>query len=119
MQIDQILVLVFGISGMLFVYWFFFMKKEEIVKASDEIEIVVSGGYKPSSIQVKRNQLTKLNFLRTDPSDCLEEVVLPDFKIKKYLPLDKKVTLELRPTKKGEYFFSCGMNMYHGKLIVT
>lgn len=119
MNLDQILVLIFGISGMLFVYWFFFMKKEEIVKATDEIEIVVSGGYKPSSIQVNRNQLTKLNFLRTDPSDCLEEVVLPDFKIKKFLPLNEKISIDILPKTKGEYFFSCGMNMYHGKLIVT
>lgn len=118
MEPDEILTIFIGTGAMFFVYWFFFMKKEEIVKATDEIEIVVSGGYKPSSIQVKRNQLTKLNFLRTDPSDCLEEVILSDFKIKKYLPLDKKVTLELKPTKKGEYFFSCGMNMYHGKIIV-
>lgn len=119
MQIDQVLVLVFGISGMLFVYWFFFMKKEEIVKATDEIEIVVSGGYKPSVIEIKKDRKTKINFLRKDSSACLEEVVLSDFKIKKFLPLNEKISIDIFPKTKGEYFFSCGMNMYHGKLIVT
>ncbi len=118
MQIDQIIVLILGTLGMIFTYWFFFMKKEDIVVAKSEIDINVSGGYKPSSIQVKLNQPTKINFLRTDSSDCLEEVVISDFKIKKYLPLDQKVSIEIKPTKKGQYFFSCGMNMYHGKIVV-
>ncbi len=119
MQIDQIIVLVLGALGMVFTYWFFFMKKEEVVKATDEIDVVVSGGYKPSVIEIKNDKSTKINFLRKDPSECLEEVVLSDFKIKKSLPLNKKVSINLSPKEKGEYEFSCGMNMYHGKLIVT
>lgn len=119
MTIDDIIVIIFGTLGMLFVYWFFFMKKEEIVKANDEIDIVVSGGYKPSVIEIKNNKTIKINFLRKDPSGCLEEVVLSDFKIKKFLPLNEKVTIEISPKMKGEYAFSCGMNMYHGKIIVS
>jgi len=63
-------------------------------------------------------KLTKINFLRTDPTDCLSEVVLPDFKIKKELPLNKKITIEITPQKAGEFGYACGMNMYHGKIIV-
>lgn len=95
------------------------MKKEEIVKVKNEIEIVVNGGYKPGIIELPVNKKTTLNFIRKDPSSCLEEVVLSDFKIKKFLPLNKKVSIELNPKEKGEYAFSCGMNMYHGKLIVS
>lgn len=119
MKIDEVLVLIFGILGMISVYWFFFMKKEEIVKATNEIDVVVSGGYKPSVIEIKNNKSTRINFLRKDPSSCLEEVVLSDFKVKKFLPLNKKVSIDLFPQEKGEYQFSCGMNMYHGKLIIT
>lgn len=118
MELDKIIVLISGSSLMAFVYWFFFVKKEEVIKAENEIDVIVSGGYKPAVIEIKSNQITKLNFIRKDPSDCLEEVVLSDFKIKKYLPVNQKVTIELNPTEKGEYQFSCGMNMYHGKLIV-
>jgi plastocyanin domain-containing protein len=116
---SDILTLVLGSLGMISTYWFFLMRKDQKVVASNEIDISVSGGYKPSSIEIQKDQPTKFNFIRTDASDCLEEVVLSDFKIKKFLPLDKKVSIEITPTKKGEYFFSCGMNMYHGKIIVS
>jgi plastocyanin domain-containing protein len=116
---SDFLTLIIGGLGITFTYWFFFMKKEEAVVANESIDIAVSGGFKPSKIEAKPNQTLKLNFLRTDPSECLEEVVLSDFKIKKYLPLNKNVEIEIRPKKKGEYFFSCGMNMNHGKIIVS
>ncbi len=118
MKIDQILVIIFGILGIGFVYWFFLMRKEKTVEASDSIDITVEGGYKPEVIKVQNNITTKLNFIRKDPSTCLEEVVLSDFKIKKYLPLNQKTTIEITPKKVGEFPFSCGMNMFHGKLIV-
>ena len=59
-----------------------------------------------------------LTFLRKDSNSCLEEVVLGDFKVRKYLPLNQKITIELTPQKAGEFGYSCGMNMFHGKIIV-
>lgn len=117
--IDELLVLFGGAVSMLFVYWYFLMKNEEIVKVVNDIEIFVNGGYKPDVIQIPVNKKTTLNFKRTDPSSCLEEIVLSDFRIKKYLPLNKKISIELNPKEKGEFNFSCGMNMFHGKLIVV
>lgn len=118
MRPDEILVLVLGIAGIVFVYWFFLGKKEQIVEAKEEIDIVVDGGYSPALISVPVGKTTKINFTRRDSNSCLEEVVLSDFKIKKYLPLNQKVTVEITPEKEGEYGFSCGMNMYRGKIIV-
>ncbi|MEX2012838.1 MAG: cupredoxin domain-containing protein, partial [Candidatus Levyibacteriota bacterium] len=69
-------------------------------------------------ISIPRGKTTKVNFLRKDSSGCLEEVVLSGFKIRKYLPLNQKVTVEITPQKTGEFPFSCGMNMFHGKVIV-
>ena len=65
-----------------------------------------------------KGKTTTINFFRKDPSSCLEEVILSDFKIRKYLPLNKKVSIEITPQKTGEYSFSCGMNMFHGKVKV-
>ncbi len=118
MSIDKIIVTIVGIAGIAFTYWFFLMKKEEVVIVGDNVKIKVSGGYEPSTIQLKKGQKTKITFLRTDPNSCLEEVVLSDFKIRKQLPLNKEVIVEVTPTKIGEFPFSCGMNMFHGKLIV-
>lgn len=118
MSLDKITVAIFGAIGIAFTYWFFLMKKEEAVLVSNEVDIIVEGGYKPEVISIPKGKTTKIHFLRKDPSDCLEEVILGDFKIRKRLPLNQKVTIELTPQKTGEYRFECGMNMYHGKIIV-
>src|SRR3989338_6123442 len=116
---DKILVIVFGMSGIAFTYWFFLMKKEKEVAVADSVDITVLGGYSPEVISIPKGKTTKINFIRKDPSNCLEEVVLPDFKIRKYLPFNEKVVIELNPKQTGEFKYSCGMNMFHGKIIVT
>lgn len=118
MSIDKVLVIFFGLLGIFFTFWFFLMKKEKEVEAMDEVNIKVNGGYSPEIISLPRGKLTKINFTRTDPTECLSEVILADFKIKKELPLNQKVTVEIIPQKAGEYIYSCSMNMYHGKIIV-
>jgi plastocyanin domain-containing protein len=118
MEIDKLLVSLFSAGGIAFTYWFFLMKKEEVVSVTDSVDITVEGGYTPNTIQIQKGKTTKISFTRKDSSSCLEEVVLGDFKIKKFLPLNKKVTVEVTPQKEGEYGFACGMNMFHGKIIV-
>lgn len=118
MRTDEVIVTVFGLIGIAFTYWFFLGKKEKEVAVFGEVDIIVEGGYSPEVISVPLGKTTKINFIRKDANSCLEEVVLPDFKIKKYLPLNQKVTVEITPEKKREYDFACGMNMYHGKIMV-
>ena len=115
---DKILVGLASIGGIIFTYWFFLMKREDVVAVTDSVDIIVEGGYSPNTISIPQGKTTKINFTRKDPSSCLEEVVLGDFKIRKYLPLNKKVTVEVTPKEKGEFDFTCGMNMFHGKIIV-
>lgn len=116
---DKILIIVFGITGIAFTYWFFLMKKEKQISVSESVDIIVEGGYSPDSVSVKKDKTITLNFLRKDKNSCLEEVVLSDFKIKKYLPLNKKISIQITPKESGTFNFSCGMNMFHGKIIVT
>lgn len=118
MSIDKIIVLAFSVFGIVFTYWFFLMKKEKEVVVSDSVDIIVEGGYNPQVISIPFGKTTQLNFIRKDRNSCLEEVVLGDFKIRKYLPVNKKVTVSVTPEKKGEFGYSCGMNMFHGKIIV-
>ncbi len=121
MTLDKILVAIASLVGISFVYWFFLMKKEEaaLVVNSTTVDIIVKGGYSPEVISIPKGKTTTLNFIRRDPSSCLEEVVLPDFKIRKYLALNKKTPISITPEKEGEYKISCGMNMFHGKIIVA
>ncbi len=117
---DKIFVGIFAIAGIAFTYWFFLMRNEkEVAVTSDSVDIIVDGGYHPEAISIPFGKTTKLNFIRKDSNSCLEEVVLGDFKIKKYLPLNQKVTVELTPEKRGEFGYSCGMNMFHGKVKVV
>lgn len=117
-MIDKIIVSIIGVLGIVFTFWFFLMKKEKEVEVSDSVDITVEGGYNPEVISIPKGKTTKINFLRKDPTDCLGEVVLGDFKIRKELPLNQKVSIEITPQKKGEFVYSCGMNMYHGKIVV-
>lgn len=119
MVTDKIIVTVTGIIGIIITYWFFFGKREDKKIAKDTLDVIVKGGYSPSHILLKQNKTTTLNFIRRDPNPCLEEVVIPDFKIRKYLPLNEKVGIKLTPDKKGEHTFSCGMNMYFGRIGVV
>jgi len=119
MPIDKILVGIGGVSAILFVAWFFFGKKVKEVAVEKQAQITVDGGYSPEVITVKKGESITLNFYRKDPSDCLEEVVLGDFGVRKHLALNQTTPIEIKPEKSGEYTFSCGMNMYHGKIKVT
>lgn len=118
MSLDKIIVILAGVSGIAFIYWFFLAKKEKAVKVYDSVDIVVEGGYSPEVISIQKGKTTKLNFLRKDPSSCLEDVEIGEFKIRKNLPLNQKVTVEITPQKSGEFTYSCGMGMHHGKIIV-
>jgi plastocyanin domain-containing protein len=118
MQLDSIIVTITGVGVIIFIYWFFLMKKEKTVTAGDSVDIAVEGGYSPDTITIIKGKTTTLRFTRKDPSSCLEEVVVPEFKVRKFLPLNQTVSVEIKPEKAGEYEFVCGMNMFHGKLIV-
>lgn len=115
---DKIIVTIAGLLGIAITHWFFLQKKDKAVAVAGAVDIVVLGGYSPNTISILKGKTTKINFIRKDPSSCLEEVVLGDFKIRKYLPLNQKVTVELTPEQSGEFGYACGMNMYHGKIIV-
>ncbi|MEH2071931.1 MAG: cupredoxin domain-containing protein [Nostoc sp.] len=103
--------------------WWFLLSKPKSQRAEadngiQEVGITVDGGYEPSRILVNANQTVRLNFLRRDPSSCLEEIRLPDFHIAKDLPLNQVTSIEFTPNKPGTYSFTCGMNMFRGVIEV-
>jgi len=116
---DKIIVTIGGGVLAIFIYWFFFGKREKAAAVTEgKVDILVDGGYKPSVIKIKKGQKITISLLRKDTNSCLEEFILPDFKISKYLPLNQKVEIEITPNKVGEFSFHCGMNMFRGKIIV-
>ncbi|MEO0536657.1 MAG: cupredoxin domain-containing protein [Cyanobacteria bacterium P01_A01_bin.123] len=99
--------------------WWFVLGQPKSSRAKrhdgvQEITITVDGGYEPSQVVVQAGQLVRLNFYRTDPSSCLEEIRLPDFRIAKALPVNQTTAIEFTPSEPGRYEFTCGMNMFRG-----
>ena len=80
--------------------------------------IAVRGGYDPGTVTVKAGSPVRLVFDRQETSSCSEEIVLPDFGIRRYLPAHEKTAVEFTPTAAGTYEITCGMGMLHGKLVV-
>ncbi len=103
--------------------WWFLLSKSKAKKATinqdaQELDILVDGGYQPNHITVQLGKKVRLNFIRKDPSHCLDKVLFPDFNIAQDLPMNQTTTIEFLPEESGEYTFSCGMNMIRGVLEV-
>lgn len=116
---DKFLVTTLGIGVIGLIYWFFFGKQDEPQNAKTAWELTVEGGYRPATITIPNGRTSTITFIRKDPNSCLEDVVIPEFKIKKFLPVGKPVAVTLSPTKPGTYKIHCGMNMFHGKILVV
>jgi plastocyanin domain-containing protein len=121
----NIIVTLTGLGLIGWIIWYFWLWKGETVDALEvsaggmqEVDITVKGGYQPSAIIAKAGRPLRLNFTRRESTTCGEEVVLPEFGKRAHLPEDMTVPVEILPQKPGEYEFTCGMNMYRGKLIV-
>jgi plastocyanin domain-containing protein len=102
--------------------WWFLLSKPKSQKAVatggnvQEVTVTVDGGYDPSRIVVQVGKPVRLQFERKDPSSCLEQVVIPDFRIAADLPLNQVTTVEFTPKQAGTYLFTCGMNMFRGEI---
>lgn len=118
------IVLAAGAAAIVWVNWYFFLAKRPAARATagasgaQEVTITVQGGYSPAEIHLKKGVPARLVFDRQETSGCSEEVVIPDFGIRKFLPAFKKTVVELTPDQAGTHEFTCGMSMLHGRLVV-
>jgi Cu+-exporting ATPase len=115
---DRIAAIGAGAALLVFLVVFFFGKRRTVT-AGSEITIVVEGGYSPDRIVARRGVPLTLVFDRRETSPCSDEIVLPDFGIRRSLPANAKTSIEIRPERVGEFPFTCGMNMLHGKIQVV
>ncbi|RYX85111.1 cupredoxin domain-containing protein [bacterium] len=123
MDSAQIGVLIGGVALIIATLWFFFGPRAgEQAKVgqggTQEIEVIVKGGYAPDRIEVQQGRPVRLLFRREEANSCTEQVVLSDFGVSAMLPQGRTVPVEFTPQKAGEYTFHCGMNMVRGKLVV-
>ena len=124
MNMDEVLVITGGVAAIVWVNWYFFLAGRGSATAAvaaggaQEVLIRVSGGYDPAHVRVRRGRPVRLVFDRQETSGCSEEVVLPDFGIRRYLPAHERTAVEFTPERAGSYPFTCGMSMLRGRITV-
>ena len=124
MDTTAIMVTVVGLGLVAFVLWYFFFSARQTAAAVStsvgvqEVAITVKGGYSPDIIEVKKSQPVQLSFYRDEENSCSEELLMPNFSIRRDLPAFKTTLVELLPKEAGTFPFTCGMGMLRGSLVV-
>jgi plastocyanin domain-containing protein len=117
-------VVVLGAAAIAWVNWYFFAAHGPAAAASageggvQQVTIAVRGGYEPGTVRVRAGSPVRLLFDRRETSGCSEEVVLPAFGIRRFLPAFQTTAVELTPQAAGTYEFTCGMGMLRGRIVV-
>jgi plastocyanin domain-containing protein len=119
------LVIVAGAALIAWVLWYFFLAERGATSAEaraggvQEVTIVVEGGYEPATVRVKAGAPVRLHFDRRETNGCSEELVIPDFGIRTFLPANRTTDIEITPAKPGTYEFTCGMGMLRGRVVAA
>lgn len=118
-----------GLAAIVWVNWYFLFVARSAsstaatvpMSASEgqaaDVTITVDGGYSPSAIRVRSGEPVRLTFDRVDTASCSDEVVFPDFGIRRFLPTGERTTIEITPPAPGRYPFTCGMSMHRGVVV--
>ena len=120
----ELAVLLGGAAAIGWVNWYFFLAGGSSAAATatssgvQEVRVEVKGGYDPARVKVKRGSPVRMIFDRQETSGCSEEVVFPDFGIRRFLPAFEETAVEFTPEESGTYEFTCGMSMLRGKVEV-
>ena len=75
-------------------------------------------GYKPDVITFKAGMPAQIKFIPSDNMGCMNEIVFKDLGVDKPLDDKKEITVDIPTDKPGTYNFACGMDMFHGKVVV-
>ncbi len=79
---------------------------------------VTSAAYEPNEVRAEVGKPITITFIRRTDQTCGTEVIFPDLKLTRALPLNKPVEVTFTPTKAGDMRFTCAMDMFDGKVVV-
>ncbi|MCI1974444.1 MAG: cupredoxin domain-containing protein [Limosilactobacillus sp.] len=120
----KIIALIVAIALIVGIIWWFFGKhtessaKAQVNNQQQTANIVVHGGYSPERVVLKKGVPATVNFEMKDGTACLSHVVFDKLGVDKDLTKQKVTSINIPTDKAGEYNFACGMDMFHGKVVV-
>jgi plastocyanin domain-containing protein len=86
---------------------------------SDPNKVTVDDkGFHPSHVELKKGGPGTLTFLRTSDKTCATEVVFKELNVRKELPLNQPVTVDVPTDKPRDLTFACGMGMFESTLTI-
>jgi plastocyanin domain-containing protein len=111
-----------AMAAIVLINWYFLgPKRGAVVTAAAsggavDVDVRVEGGYSPSVIEVPAGSHVRMTLDRREDNPCSDELVIPDFGIRRSLPAFKKTVVEFTATP-GTHEFTCGMGMLHGSIV--
>ena len=75
-------------------------------------------GFTPSNITVEKGTPLSLSFVRSCDETCTKEVVFPELDVRKDLPLNQPVVIDVPTVTARTLTFQCGMAMYKSAVVV-
>ncbi len=125
-DIARILVSLGGLGLAAAVLWYFLAPSRGIAATAapvtggvQEASLLVKGGYVPDTLRLARGTPARITIRREEEGECSEEILIPEFHVRRFLPPYETVVIEIMPDRAGEFPISCGMGMLHGRLIVS
>ena len=82
------------------------------------VNVDVGRGYTPDEVVASPGEALHLVFTRTTDEGCGQQLVFPDLEIRRDLPLDEPVAVDVTAPASGRLSFTCGMDMYRGAVVV-
>ncbi len=86
---------------------------------SGRIDITAdANGFTPAAVNLKKGETSTLVFTRKSDDTCASAVVFPELNIKKDLPLNVPVSIDVPTDQARTLKFTCGMGMYEASIVI-
>lgn len=123
MLVNGLVILVAAALIGLIIWWFFgnFQKSSQqadLANGRQEGQVVVKGGYEPEVLYLKQGVPAEVTFKMEDKTACLSHLVFSSLGVDKDLSKEKLAKIQIPTDKAGEIDYACGMDMFHGKIVV-
>jgi plastocyanin domain-containing protein len=75
-------------------------------------------GFSPTEVRATKGAPLSLIFTRTSDNTCAREVVFPELKVRRPLPLNQPGAIAMPTDGDRTYRFQCGMAMWEGSVVI-